>query len=80
MDERLVALPDMLEAREARYWKQQELLSQFGKTLLCFTMNIAGPIKNNDLILRGFRTGQRMLKAQLDSAGICQVLRRSGLL
>ncbi len=70
MEKRAVDLSHMLEARERRYWKQQELLSKYKKTLLCFTMNIAGPIKNNDLILRGFRKGQQMIQEQLELAGI----------
>lgn len=70
MEERLVALPDMLEARERRYWAQQALLKKHHKTLICFTMNIAGPIKNSDRILRGFRLGQRMLTEQMASVGI----------
>lgn len=70
MEEKLVSLPDMLEAREGRYWMQQLLLKKYGKPLLCFTMNIAGPVKNSDLILRGFRTGQRFIRQQLETAGI----------
>lgn len=70
MQVRQVELPDMLEAREWRYWAQQALLKKHHKTLVCFTMNIAGPIKNNDGILRGFRLGQRMLTEQLASVGI----------
>lgn len=70
MTERTVALPDMLEAREQRYWMQQELLSRWHKPLLCFTMNIAGPVKNSDDILRTFRTGQQLLRHQLSIGGI----------
>lgn len=70
MTQRPVALPDMLEAREQRYWAQQRLLERFQLPLICFTMNIAGPIKNNDAILRGFRLGQRLLSEQLTCAGI----------
>ena len=51
-----VSLMEMLEARERRVLRQRELLEQYGKTLLCFTMNIAGPVKNSPLILRGFRS------------------------
>lgn len=70
MTERIVALPDMLEAREQRYWMQQELLNRYHKPLLCFTMNIAGPVKNNDGILRTFRKGQELLKNQLAFGGV----------
>lgn len=40
-----VTLLEMLEAREKRATRQRELLGVFGKTMICFTMNIAGPVK-----------------------------------
>lgn len=55
----------ILEARERRVLRQRQLLEQFHKPLLCFTMNIAGPEKNNPLITEGFRLGQELLSAQL---------------
>ncbi len=57
-----VSLPEMLDARERRVWKQQALLDKFKTPLVCFTMNIAGPIKNNTLILRGFEAGCQALE------------------
>ncbi|MGM9660739.1 MAG: triphosphoribosyl-dephospho-CoA synthase CitG [Faecousia sp.] len=65
-----VTLLEMLEARERRAVRQQELLSAYGKTLVCFTMNIAGPVKNNSLIRRGYTLGRRLLRQQLGVAGI----------
>ena len=47
-----VSLTEMLEAREKRAWQQRELLRR-GRTMICFTMNIAGPIKNSPLIGSG---------------------------
>ena len=44
------ALSDMLEAREMRSWRQQEMLEKGGHPLVSFSMNIAGPIKNTPLI------------------------------
>ena len=49
-----VTLAQMLEARERRAFHQKELLSKFRRPLLSFTMNIAGPVKNSELIRRGF--------------------------
>lgn len=60
-----VSLPEMLDARERRVWKQQALLDKFKTPLVCFTMNIAGPIKNNALILRGFEAGCKALEMSL---------------
>ena len=65
-----VTLMEMLEARERRAARQQTLRNAYGKTMLCFTMNIAGPIKNNSLIRQGYRLGKRLLRRQLMAAGI----------
>lgn len=60
-----VNLSQILEAREQRAARQRQLLDTFRKPLICFTMNIAGPIKNSPLITEGFRLGQGFLHAQL---------------
>ena len=60
-----VTLQDILLARENRVAKQKALLNQFEKPLICFTMNIAGPVKYNDDILWGFRLGKQWLDIQL---------------
>ena len=59
-----VSLLEMLDARERRVHHQQELLEQYHKPLICFTMNIAGPIKDSLLIRRGFARGQQLLRQQ----------------
>ena len=64
-----VSLKEMLEAREKRAWRQRELL-KLGRTMICFTMNIAGPIKNSPLIGSGYDLGKRLLLGQLDVAGV----------
>lgn len=56
-----VTLSEILAAREQRVRRQQELLTQYGQPLVCFTMNIAGPVKNSPLITQGFRLGQKLL-------------------
>ena len=65
-----VTLPEMLDARERRAIRQQTLLKEYGKTMICFTMNIAGPVKNSPLIYRGYVLGKRLLRRQLAGAGI----------
>lgn len=52
-----VTLMQILDARERRVAKQKELLQRFGKTLICFTMNIPGPIKVSPQIEAAFRIG-----------------------
>lgn len=56
-----VTLQDILQAREQRVQRQKQLLDRFGMPLVCFTMNIAGPVKNSQLITQGFRLGQKWL-------------------
>ncbi len=60
-----VSLPEVLDAREKRALRQRELLLQYQKPLLCFTMNIAGPVKNSLLIRQGFLYGLEDLALQL---------------
>lgn len=65
-----VTLPEMLDAREQRMMRQQSLLRKYNCTLLCFTMNIAGPVKNSSLIRRGFAIGNSFLKERITAEGI----------
>lgn len=52
-----VTLIQMLEAREKRVWEQQRLIREYGKPIVCFTMNIPGPVKDSPLIRRSFDYG-----------------------
>lgn len=65
-----VTLPQMLDARELRVQRQQQLLAAYGLPLICFTMNIAGPVKDSPLIRRGFARGQQLLSQQLLRVGL----------
>lgn len=65
-----VTLMEMLDARERRSAWQQKLLTQYQTPMICFTMNIAGPVKTSPLIRNGFELGKRNLKEQLDSLHI----------
>lgn len=60
-----VTLQQMLEARERRVALQTRLLRQYRTPLVCFTMNIAGPIKVSPLIERAFYEGVRALESTL---------------
>lgn len=60
-----VSLHDILNAREARARQQKALLAEHRAPLLCFTMNIAGPVKVTALIEQAFREGLAMLDGQL---------------
>lgn len=55
----------MLLARERRALRQQTLLERYGLPLICFTMNIPGPVKDSPLIRRSFRWGLAQLEERL---------------
>lgn len=71
--ERKIGLPEMLNARDYRVLRQQALLEQYHLSLVSFTMNIPGPVKNSPLIRRGFRLGKKLLLAQLERTKIACV-------
>ncbi len=54
-------LTEILAAREHRAARQKELLRQYNKPLVCFTMNIPGPKKLDRDVSVGFFVGNRML-------------------
>lgn len=54
-------LMEILQAREDRAARQKQLLNQYGKPLLCFTMNIPGPKKLDRDVRIGFFVGCRLL-------------------
>lgn len=65
-----ITLPQMLDARERRVDRQMALLEKYKLPLICFTMNIAGPEKCNDLVRWGFELGNQWLLAQLSDLHI----------
>ena len=67
--EQIVSLSQMLEARECRARRQQELLSEHHLPLVSFTMNIAGPVKSSPLIRQAFLLGRRQLIDRARQAG-----------
>ena len=52
----------VLKAREDRVELQKQLLAAYKTSLICFTMNIAGPEKTSPLIERAFLEGVKLLK------------------
>lgn len=65
-----VSLKEILDAREQRSQKQQQLLAQYKKPLICFTMNIPGPEKLNRDVSIGFSVGSWLLRDSLSGRGI----------
>lgn len=66
-----ITLEQMLLARDRRALRQAALLSRYGRPVISFTMNIAGPVKDSPLIRYAFRSGLRQLEA-LPCAQLCR--------
>ena len=60
-----ITLAQLLDAREDRVKKQKQLQEKYKLTLICFTMNIAGPEKTSPIIERAFRIGISCLENSL---------------
>ena len=73
---REVTLQEILDARDRRAEAQRQLLKQYARPLISFTMNIPGPVKDSPMIRRAFDEGLRMLDDALGEAGIACVSRQ----
>ena len=60
-----ITLEQVLFARDRRAQRQQALHRQYGGTLLSFTMNIAGPVKDTPLVRLAFQAGLAALDRDL---------------
>ena len=56
------SLEEILEAREQRAETQRALLNKYKRPLICFTMNIPGPVKFTRDIAIAFAVGNRLLR------------------
>lgn len=78
-----VSLEEVLLGRERRAATQQKLLLNHNSTLICFTLNIAGPVKYTPLIHQVFLHVIRDIKALLAASAFdileeLQILENSG--
>lgn len=62
-----VTLEQMLDAREERAQRQLQLSRKYGKTVLSFSMNIPGPVKDTPMIRRAFQAGLTELDCLIPS-------------
>lgn len=63
-----VELPQMLVAREKRYYLQQELLQKHHCAIISFCLNIPGPVKTNSKLLAVFEEGLKAIQNSLAEA------------
>lgn len=60
-----VTLQEMLDAREGRALRQKKILSIYKITLISFTLNIPGPIKDFHLAEKAFEEGKELISNHL---------------
>lgn len=65
-----VDLSEMLRGRERRAGRQKAILDLYHRTLICFTLNIAGPIKVSALTKEIFLRGYDQIGDALNSYGL----------
>ena len=68
--EQEVSLIQMLDAGSAGSGTSRSCWGPDASRLVCFTMNIAGPVKDSPLIRRGFARGRQLLERQFLRCGI----------
>ncbi|MDO4556333.1 MAG: citrate lyase holo-[acyl-carrier protein] synthase [Lachnospiraceae bacterium] len=64
-----VSLPEMLECRERRAYKQREYIQQYKCPVISFCMNIPGPVKTTPEIRLAFHDGKMQMINALAEAG-----------
>ncbi len=69
LDGQPITLEQMLAAREERVSIQRRLLDGFKLPVICFTLNIAGPVKLFNLALKAFDRGKELIKKKLGQSG-----------
>ena len=67
-----VTLQEVLDAREARVRTQEKMRHEQGAPVICFTMNIAGPIKTSAVIERAFLVGVRLIEKAISPLTVAQ--------
>ena len=73
-----VSVMDILAARDQRAATQKRLLERFGKPLICFTMNIAGPVKYSPTIMEGYQFGKRLLETRIRPVHFTETIANTG--
>lgn len=75
MEGKKVTVPDMSVCRERRAAIQKEMITQYGTAVVCFCLNIPGPVKTNEKIRTVFAVGKQALMHEMKSCGA--VIRKS---
>lgn len=65
-----VTLEEMLAAREQRASRQQQMIHRTGCPIICFMLNVPGPVKTSDALQRAFAIGVQRIREQLRMADI----------
>lgn len=65
----MVTYFQILESKENRFIKQEELIKKYGYTLISFILNIPGPEKDNKLCRRIHKEGLKVIEEELNKSG-----------
>lgn len=71
--QRTVTLCDILESREARSMRQREYIEKWKCPLICFMLNIPGPVKISDAYREVFEKGILNIKDKIFEKGFISV-------
>lgn len=63
--DRIVGIEEILRAREARAYKQNELIQRYNHTLVSFTLNIPGGVKFTERFKQVFDIGYQALMGEI---------------
>jgi len=69
-DNQSVSLQEMLMAKEARVMQQTKILHQYHTSIICFTLNIMGPMKSCRLYEQCYQVGKQLITKRLQYAGL----------
>lgn len=73
---REVTLGEMLDARERRAAAQRAMRDEYGLTLVSFTLNMPGPVKDGTLPRMAFAAGLEQIEGALEAENIAVAARR----
>ncbi len=67
-----ITIEELLNSREERVRTQTQMLKEHRVPLICFTMNVAGPVKNSSLIERAFGEGLRHIEGKISAYDVLE--------
>lgn len=70
MKDQTVSLAEMLECKEARVARQAQLIKEYKKSLVSFTVVMPGPVKQNEMSKKIFEAGKNAIQRALSEYAV----------